>query len=261
LIGSSGCGKTTLLSSIIGMTQLDQGEIYVLGEKVTSQKAPNCLIQIGYMPQDTSLHEEFTIDETLSFYGNLYQMDSQKLQERSKMIKSLLELPDDNQKIGKCSGGEKRRVSLAVALIHDPKLLILDEPCVGLDPMLRESIWKFLLNLTRSSEVTVIVTTHYIEEARQAHRCGFMRNGVLIAEESPEKIMENLCCDNLDEAFLKLCCIQESIFDASDIRESIDDRNVCEIVKNDNNRRKFFHFKTLKALAYKSFIQTFRRPA
>uniref|UniRef100_A0A336LJ08 CSON007168 protein n=1 Tax=Culicoides sonorensis TaxID=179676 RepID=A0A336LJ08_CULSO len=102
------------------------------------------------------------------------------------------------------NGGQQRRVSFAVALMHDPELLILDEPTVGVDPLLRQSIWNHLVHITKTGQKTVIITTHYIEEARQAHTIGLMRSGRLLAEESPQVLLSMYRCQNLEDVFLKL---------------------------------------------------------
>lgn len=102
------------------------------------------------------------------------------------------------------SGGQQRRVSFAVALMHDPELLILDEPTVGVDPLLRQSIWNHLVHITKAGQKTVIITTHYIEEARQAHTIGLMRSGRLLAEESPQVLLSMYRCQSLEDVFLKL---------------------------------------------------------
>lgn len=108
------------------------------------------------------------------------------------------------------SGGQKRRVSLAAALVHSPPLLILDEPTVGVDPLLRQGIWKHLITLAQSEKITVVITTHYIEEARQANVVGLMRNGKLLAEDSPDNLMAQHHMDNLEDVFLKLCISDSS---------------------------------------------------
>jgi ABC-type multidrug transport system ATPase subunit len=108
------------------------------------------------------------------------------------------------------SGGQQRRVSFAVALLHNPELLILDEPTVGVDPMLRQNIWSHLLRLSTEQNKTIIITTHYIEEARQANYVGLMRNGSLLAEDSPSQLMTIYGLNSLEDVFLKLCVKQES---------------------------------------------------
>lgn len=185
------------------MISLDDGHIKVLGHKANDQQKIGQ--RVGYMPQEAALVGELTVKETIHFFGNIFQMKSTRLIERFEMMKLLLELPPDDLQLEKCSGGEQRRVSFAAAIIHEPDLLVLDEPTVGLDPLLRHKIWNFLMETTRISKLSVIVTTHYTAEAQQSDRVGFMRDGVLIAEDSPSKVLLNCGTENLDEAFLKMC--------------------------------------------------------
>lgn len=271
LLGASGCGKTTLLQSIMGMKALDQGEIRVLGETIKQNKLPKSVQQIGFMPQENSLHDEMTIDETMNFFGYLYDMKTDFLEERKSLLKTLLELPPSDQLIRDCSGGQQRRISLAISLIHDPKLLILDEPTVGLDPILREKIWSYLVQATRSKPLSIIITTHYIEEATQADRCGLMRNGILLAEDAPRIIMERNKCSTLEEAFLKLCLKKESkdtkSFNPSEIEmDQLNDVQVqfagekSELIDFKIIERRSFRYKTMKALIFKNYLQNTRHP-
>ncbi|XP_065216092.1 ABC transporter G family member 20-like isoform X2 [Planococcus citri] len=195
LLGPSGCGKTTLLHCIVGRSELDSGEI-----KVKAKKKAN----IGYMPQEIALYNEFSIIETMTYYGRLFGLCGKKIEKRTEELLKFLELPSKSSIVGKLSGGQERRVSFAVALIHDPQLLILDEPTVGVDPVLSASIWERLLHMAAHGNKTVIITTHYIEEARQAHTIGLMRNGQLLAEESPSQLMIQHNCSTLEQAFLEL---------------------------------------------------------
>ncbi|XP_041760997.1 ABC transporter G family member 20 [Anopheles merus] len=205
LLGASGCGKTTLLSCIVGRKFLNDGEINVLGGTPGTAGSGVPGPRIGYMPQDIALVEEFTIKETIYYFGRIYGMSKEKIRERYKLLKHLLELPGDERYVGNCSGGQQRRVSFAAAMVHEPELLILDEPTVGLDPLLREKIWQYLVETTSTSKMAVIITTHYIEEAKQAGFIGLMRNGILLAEDSPTNILERFSCTSLEEAFLNLC--------------------------------------------------------
>jgi ABC-type multidrug transport system ATPase subunit len=119
--------------------------------------------------------------------------------------------------IKNCSGGQQRRVSISVALIHDPELLILDEPTAGLDPLLREQVWNHLIELANVKNVTVLLSTHYIEEAKLSDCIGLMRNGVLIAENSPAEIMRICNTTNMEEAFLKLSQMQSTCHGIGDL--------------------------------------------
>ncbi|KAF5273871.1 hypothetical protein FQA39_LY00986 [Lamprigera yunnana] len=165
LLGPSGCGKTTLLNCIIGLKTFTSGSAWILGEKPGSHSV---LTKIGYMPQQICLTDTFTIKECIKFFGWIRGLSIKKIEKHLELISKLLLLPDCNQVIRDLSGGQQRRVSLAIALLQEPELLILDEPTVGLDPILRDTIWKFLINLTTTKSITIILTTHYMEEARHA---------------------------------------------------------------------------------------------
>nr|XP_033203519.1 ABC transporter G family member 20 isoform X2 [Bombus vancouverensis nearcticus] len=204
LLGASGCGKTTLLSCIVGRKKLNAGEIWVLGGKPGTKGSGVPGRRVGYMPQEIALYGEFSIRETMMYFGWIFGMCTEEIQERLRFLLQFLDLPTQNRLVKNLSGGQQRRVSFAVALMHDPELLILDEPTVGVDPLLRQSIWNHLVQITKDGFKTVIITTHYIEEARQAHTIGLMRSGRLLAEESPRALLTMFNCTSLEEAFLKL---------------------------------------------------------
>lgn len=195
LLGPSGCGKTTLLSCIVGRSDLDAGYV-----RVKAKTKAN----IGYMPQELALFKEFSIKETMTYYGRLFDLSASQIRKRTDELLKFLLLPHEDSIINNLSGGQERRVSFAVALLHNPQLLILDEPTVGVDPVLSASIWERLLEMTANKNKTVIITTHYIEEARQAHTIGLMRGGQLLAEEAPNMLMVKHHCDTLEQAFLEL---------------------------------------------------------
>jgi ABC-type multidrug transport system ATPase subunit len=126
--------------------------------------------RLGYQPQDLSLYEIFTIKEILEYFGKIYNMQKEKIKARTEFLISFLGLSSSTSKyIKDLSGGQKRRVSFAIAIIHEPQLLILDEPTVGLDPLKRTQIWSHLIELSRRG-TTILISSHYIEEARNAHR-------------------------------------------------------------------------------------------
>lgn len=206
MMGSSGSGKTTLLSCLVGITSLDSGEIEMFGKPQGTTKKT----RIGYMPQEISLVAGLTVQESVYFFGTIGGLSSEKIRERFYFLSKLLELPDKDRLTRDCSGGQQRRISFAVSLVHEPEILILDEPTVGLDPLLREKIWDFLVDLSQSKKVTVLLTTHYIEEAGQATCICLMRNGVQIAEDSPTNVLQMWDSLNLEDAFLKMAEWQEA---------------------------------------------------
>ncbi|XP_046646484.1 ABC transporter G family member 20-like [Daphnia pulicaria] len=205
LLGASGCGKTTLLSCIVGRRSFDSGQVMVLGGPPGTPDSGIPGPRVGYMPQELALYGEFTIKETLQYFGRIYKLEADFVVSQLDFLSKLLDLPPDHRYVKTLSGGQQRRVSFAVALFHEPELLILDEPTVGVDPLLRRSIWDHLVQQSVDHGRTVIITTHYIEEARQADAIGMMRSGRLLAEESPENLLKNYGLPTLEEVFLKLC--------------------------------------------------------
>lgn len=204
LLGASGCGKTTLLSCIVGRRRLNSGEIWVLGGKPGSKGSGVPGPRVGYMPQEIALYGEFSIRETFIYFGWCAGMTTQQADEKLEFLVKFLQLPSENRLVKNLSGGQQRRVSFAAALLADPELLILDEPTVGVDPVLRQNIWNHLVEVTKTGNKTIIITTHYIDETRQAGMIGLMRSGKLLAEESPTKLMEMHNTDSLEGVFLKL---------------------------------------------------------
>ncbi|CAL8146182.1 unnamed protein product [Orchesella dallaii] len=205
LLGSSGCGKSTLLSCCVGIGNLNQGEILMYGHQPGTKESGVPGRRVGYMPQELSLYNELKIREAFNFYGRIYGMTSEQVEESTKFLIEFLDLPPERRRIGTLSGGQKRRVSFAIALIHCPQLLILDEPTVGVDPLLRENIWNYLVRLVNTDGTTVIITTHYIEEARQSNLIGIMRRGRLLEEKSPQVLLDEYDVTLLEDIVLSLC--------------------------------------------------------
>ncbi|KZS17644.1 ABC protein, subfamily ABCH [Daphnia magna] len=205
LLGASGCGKTTLLSCLVGRRSLNSGEIVVLGQEPGTPGSGVPGPRVGYMPQELALYSDFSITETLRYFGRIYNLRMAFVDSQLEFLSKLLDLPPSDRPVKTLSGGQQRRVSFAVALFHEPELLILDEPTVGVDPLLRHSIWNHLVHQSVHHGRTVIVTTHYIEEARQANMIGMMRSGRLLVEESPDSLLNHYQLPSLEEVFLKLC--------------------------------------------------------
>jgi ABC-2 type transport system ATP-binding protein len=185
LLGPSGSGKTTLIKAIVGMGIPRSGSVLVLNQTMPSLKVVQ---EIGYMAQADALYEDLNAIDNLLFFGAIYGWTGSKAKRRASEILELVDLAEHSkQPIHSFSGGMKRRLSLAIALFHDPKLLILDEPTVGIDPVLRQQFWKEFDRL-KSKGRTIIITTHVMDEAERCDRLGLLRDGRMIAYGTPDCI-------------------------------------------------------------------------
>jgi len=200
LLGPNGAGKTTLIKVLCGLLTLSSGEAKVLGKNINHK---NIASDIGYMPQETALYIGLTVHQNMQFYGKLFGMDDKLIEDRVSQLLDFVDLNNwRNELVQNLSGGMKHRASLACTLMHEPKLLFLDEPTVGVDPELRISFWDYFNNL-KNDGTTILITTHYMDEARRCDRVGFMNHGELIAEGKPQEILEKAGTDSLEDAFLK----------------------------------------------------------
>jgi ABC-2 type transport system ATP-binding protein len=199
LLGPSGAGKTTLVKLIAGIDEASTGTVDVLGQRMPQLELLN---RIGYMAQADALYLELSAQENLEFFGSLYGLRGARLKQRIREVMELVNLAGDLKKlVHNYSGGMKRRLSLAAALLHSPDILILDEPTVGIDPVLRQSIWLELHRLC-SKGTTILVTTHVMDEADKCHRLGMIRDGQLIAVGTPQELRERTGSATIEEAFL-----------------------------------------------------------
>ncbi len=199
LLGPSGCGKTTTVKIIAGISESTSGETFVLKEKMPRLSLMN---EIGYMAQSDALYLMLSAADNLEFFAAIYGMKKSQYKKRIIEVMELVNLADDlNKPVYAYSGGMKRRLSLAMAILHNPKVLILDEPTVGIDPLLRQDIWKELYAMSENG-VTILVTTHIMDEALKCHRLAMMRKGVLIAQGTPDELQGNIGAVSLEEAFI-----------------------------------------------------------
>jgi len=177
-LGPNGSGKTTFLRILCGLLHADSGSGTCLGFDVLSQSA-EIKRQVGYMTQKFSLYEDLTIEENLRFVADIYQVQ-RAAEAVKKMVASLGLEGRGNQLAGQLSGGWKQRLALASCLIHQPKLLLLDEPTAGVDPKARKDFWEEIHRLA-SEGITVLVTTHYMDEAERCHRLAYISYGNMLA--------------------------------------------------------------------------------
>jgi ABC-2 type transport system ATP-binding protein len=199
LIGPNGSGKTTLIRIIVGLTRPTAGEVHVLGQRMPHRQVAK---DIGYMTQNNALYQELTVRENLTFFGRIYGLRGQQLQQRIDAVLETVDLAERGKSIVETlSGGMKQRVLLASTLIHEPRLLLLDEPTVGIDPELRLAFWDHFARLNAQG-VTIIVSTHHLDEAVRCHRLGLMRFGALLAEGRPDELTTLSGKTSMEEAFL-----------------------------------------------------------
>ncbi|MBI4199424.1 MAG: ABC transporter ATP-binding protein [Chloroflexi bacterium] len=197
LLGPNGSGKTTLIRLLLGILPATAGEAHVLGRRVPDRSVR---AQTGYMPQATALYEDLTVRENVSFYARLHDAASASHISQAVGLVGLTERADDQ--VFTLSGGLKRRLSLACALVHGPALLFLDEPTVGVDPQLRVQFWEHFRSLNQQG-VTILVSTHVMDEAERCHRLGLLQDGRLLAEGSAQELRQRSGKATLEEAFLR----------------------------------------------------------
>lgn len=199
LIGPNGSGKTTLIRMLVGLARPTSGTIRVLGERVPSRRVVH---QLGYMTQLSALYLDLTARENLRFFANIYGLHGKEQGERIMEMLERVDLAERaNDVVSTFSGGMRQRLSLACALVHRPRLALLDEPTVGVDPELRRSFWDYFHQLNQEG-VTIIVSTHHLDEAARCTRLGLMRFGDLLAHDTPEELLRQAGKEDMEEAFL-----------------------------------------------------------
>ena len=204
LLGPNGAGKTTIINILCGLLKPTRGSATVGGYDVQKETAKVKEL-IGVCPQDTPVYAYLTGRENAEFFGNLHAIPKEKLKENVDMLLQRLGLLEDSKRrVGKYSGGMKRRLNLILALVHDPEIAFLDEPTVAMDPQSRHAVWDFIRGLKKSGK-TVILTTHYMEEAETlCDRVGIIDRGKLIALGAPTSLMSEYNAKNLEDVFIQL---------------------------------------------------------
>jgi len=200
LLGPNGAGKTTLIRLLVGLLAPASGSIRVLGQAPSRTTAR----LIGYMPQLHSLYSELSVMQNVDFFARIYRLANQERRQRVDAAVKLVDMwARRNDAVLKLSGGMKQRVSLACAIVHNPPLLFLDEPTVGLDPELRVTFWDYFTSLTRKG-TTLIISSHTMDDAAHCDRLAFMRQGKVIALGTPQELKQATQKPEatLEEAFL-----------------------------------------------------------
>ncbi len=198
LLGPLGAGKTTLIRLVTGAIRPDSGEIHVAGKKIPDRSAQQA---IGFMPQNDAVYTDISGLDNLLFFARMFRMDSRTLKSRAEEVLKLLDLyPDRHKLVSHYSGGMKKRLSLAIALLHDPDILLLDEPTVGIDPILRKTVWD-RFEAFRQSGKTIVVSTHVMDEAARCQRAALIYGGRIIENDSTRSLMDKTESGSLEDLF------------------------------------------------------------
>ncbi len=202
-LGANGAGKTTAMRMLCGLSTPSSGEAIIAGFDVYKQTE---LIKrsIGYMSQKFSLYEDLTILENINFFGGIYGLSNKELKEKSESLIETLELKNEAKKlVGSLPLGWKQKLAFSIAIIHEPKIVFLDEPTGGVDPVIRRQFWDLLYQASDRS-ITIFVTTHYMDEAEYCNRISMMVDGVIKALDTPANLKKQFAATSMDEVFFEL---------------------------------------------------------
>lgn len=197
LLGPSGCGKTTLMRAVVGTQKIAAGSVRVLGLEAGSAELRT---RVAYVTQRPSVYNDLTVAENLRFFASILRADDDAVERAASSVGLSDKL---SSLVSKLSGGQVSRVSLAVAMLAEPELMVLDEPTVGLDPVLRRQLWDTFADLAASGR-TLIVSSHVMDEAARCDRLMLMREGQLIADDTLKGVLEQTGADDVESAFLAL---------------------------------------------------------
>jgi ABC-2 type transport system ATP-binding protein len=208
LVGPDGAGKTTMIRILCGLLNPDSGNIKMFGSDL-GKKKKEVQNQIGYLSQKFSLYGDLSIDENVEFFANIHSVKDFKIR-RDELLQFTRLTPFRDRLADKLSGGMKQKLALTCSLIHKPKIIFLDEPTTGVDPVSRRDFWKILSDLQKEG-ITILMTTPYLDEAERCNRVALMNQGKIIANDKPQKIKSStrkkvleIVCDNIQVAYTKL---------------------------------------------------------
>ena len=218
-LGPNGCGKSTTIRVLTGLLSPTEGNVDVLGLEIPRQ-SEMLRLKIGYMTQKFSLYDDLSVQENLEFIGQIFGLGSKALKTRIEQQLRTYGLDQlRKQRVSGMSGGQKQRLSLAAATMHNPELLFLDEPTSAVDPENRREFWEQLFDLCDQG-TTILVTTHYMDEAERCHRLAIMESGEIRADGEPEQLMENMGVNIIEVKSDKLRELKEKLLQRDEVRSA-----------------------------------------
>lgn len=221
LVGPDGAGKTTTIRLLCGVLKPTDGTVVIAGKNII-QEPEQARAKIGYLAQRFSLYDDLTVMENIRFFAEVRGLSSSTWRTRCTDILTFVGLIEfTNRLAGHLSGGMKQKLSLAAALVHNPQILLLDEPTTGVDPVTRQDFWQLIIRLTAEEQIGVLVSTPYMDEAARCHRVGFMREGRLLTEGTPSALRKKLTEQILELAGEPLASLRRlaiSDYDVDDVQ-------------------------------------------
>ncbi len=202
-LGANGAGKTTAMRMLCGLSKPTSGKAMIAGYDIY-KGTENIKKNIGYMSQRFSLYEDLTVIENINFFGGIYGLSDKKLKEKRESLIEQLGLKNESKKlVGDLPLGWKQKLAFSVAIIHQPKIVFLDEPTGGVDPITRRQFWDLINDATQNG-ITIFVTTHYMDEAEYCNRITMMVDGVIKALDTPSNLKQQYSAGNMDDVFFEL---------------------------------------------------------
>ena len=263
-LGSNGCGKTTTMKILTGLLKPSEGESFLFGRKLNPHDLETRK-RIGYMSQSFSLYTELSVEQNLILHAHLFKLPTKEIPERIKTLSIRFGLEDVMDKLpNSLPLGQRQRLSLAVAMIHRPEILILDEPTSGVDPIARDSFWQIMLDLAHKEHVTIFISTHFMNEAERCDRISLMHAGKVLDSDAPSELIKKRKTENLEEAFISYL---KDIPSVSSTEESIAEtalpnlsNDIQDKLPYKSNNKSFFSLRRLISYTRREIIELCRDP-
>ncbi len=266
-LGSNGCGKTTTMKMLTGLQPATSGEAKLFGQKVDAENIETRK-RVGFMSQAFSLYNELTVQQNLVLHARLFHLPHEKIQLRVKELTTRFNLEEYRDDFpADLPLGIRQRLSLAVAVVHNPEMLILDEPTSGVDPVARDDFWELLIELSREQGVTIFISTHFMDEAARCDRISLMHAGKILASDTPAALCETRGAHTLEEAFiayLEEAVAESSISPSTPSSSTTADNDVDALLAtpavHKNNSSKSFSLLRLFGYAHREALELWRDP-